>query len=159
MTAHEDIVQGLTDRTRNLLRALDRHDRLEDAQQFIGWLDEQTTDGRLGESSQAVLLRALATAGDATNFRLLSALDPIEGTELPELMAGTGLERVAVSERINDLVQVGLAVREMISDQIRATALATGLLALVASIAEDSARQLTAELQGDRSPDETTTDD
>ena len=46
---------------------------------------------------------------------------------MPELMAATGLGRVAVSERLNNLVQTGLASRERIGDQIRGTALASGL--------------------------------
>lgn len=140
------MVQGLADRARNLLRALDRQDRLETAGTFVGWLERQVADGELGRSTQELLLRALSAAGDPINFRLLSLLDPLEGVEVPALMAQTGLDRVAVSERINDLVQVGLAGRDMVSDQIRGTSLGGGIVVWVGEIAERTAEQLGEEL-------------
>lgn len=142
----DEIVQGLTDRTRNLLRALDRHDRLESAREFVGWLGGQAATGALDESALEVLLRALRTAGDPVNFRLLEMLGPLESVGIPEMMAATGLGRVAVSERVNDMVQVGLATREMIDGQIRATPLATGLCTLVGRLAGRAGARLAAEL-------------
>jgi hypothetical protein len=143
----EDMATGLTDRGRNLLRALDRQDRLETAQEFIGWLPRQVADARLAASTQELMLRALAVSGDPINFELLTRLDPLVGLEVPELMAEVGLGRVAVSERVNDLLQVGLATRDMVSDQIRGTALGAGLVALVREVAAASAARLAAELE------------
>jgi hypothetical protein len=85
---------------------------------------------------------------------ILCALDPLEGVDVSGLMATTGLGRVAVSERVNDLVQVGLAVREMISDQVRATDLATGLVELVRTVSGESADRLTEQLRRDVPPRE-----
>jgi len=96
-----------------------------------------------------MLLRALRVAGDPVNFTIISELDTFGPVELPDLMRRTGLERVAVSERVNDLVQTGLAVREMINDQIRGTNLSQGLVAWIEEIAEGCGSQLTADLAGD----------
>lgn len=157
MGAPDDMVQGLADRTRNLLRVLDRQDRLETAGTFVGWLEGEVRDGRLVESTRELLLRALAVAGDPVSFRLLERLDPLEGVELPALMRDTGLGRVAASERVHDLVQVGLASRDLVSDQVRGTALAAGIVALVAAVAGETADRLREELgaaaPGRRRPD------
>lgn len=134
------------ERTRNLLRAIDRQDRLETAENFVGWLPRQTAEGRLNESTHEVLLRALRAASDPLNFRILALLDPLTAVEIPALMTETGLGRVAVSERVNDLAQVGMAGRELVSDQIRGTALGAGIVELVRVVATDAAERLSGEL-------------
>jgi hypothetical protein len=146
VTIRQDMIEGLVDRGRNLLRALDRQDRLETAQTFVGWLGQQIADGQLAESTQELLLRGLSVAGDPINFRILTRLDPLEGVEVPALMLHTTLGRVAVSERVNDLVQAGLASRDLVSDQIRGTALGAGIVALVNEIAGAAAARLDVEL-------------
>ncbi len=143
---HDLIVDGLAGRVKNLLRVLDRQDRLETAQAFTGWLEGQRQGPGLADASREVLLRALARAGDPVNYRILRRLDPVDAVELPELMAATDLSRVALSERLNDLVQTGLAAREMIGDQIRGTALAAGLVALVEAVAAEAGERLDREL-------------
>ena len=98
MDPSKDILDGLTDRVRNLLLALDRQDRLETAEAFVGWLACEREEGRLAEAAREVLLRALRAASDSVNFRLLAGLDPVTLVALPELMQRTGLGRVAASE-------------------------------------------------------------
>lgn len=147
----EDIVAGLSDRARNLLRAFDRYDRLETAEVFVGWLEGERENGRLAETAREILLRALKVASDPINFKILEQLDPIEAVELPALMALTGLARVAVSERVHDLVQTGLAAREMIGDQIRGTSLSAGILGLVDRIAVETGERLERELRPSQS--------
>jgi len=141
MQAEEAILKGLTARTRNLLRALDRQDRLETATVFADWLSRQGSP-ELAAAAQEVFLRALGALSDPINFRLLKGLDPLLAASLPDLMEATGLERVAVSERLNDMVQVGLVSRELIDDQIRCTDLATGLVTWVEGMAQGSGEQL-----------------
>lgn len=142
----ESIVDGLADRTRSLLRALDRQDRLETAQTFVGWLASERQGGGLSETAREMLLRAFKLAADPINFRILGRLDPIDAVELSEVMEDTGLARVAASERVHDLVQCGLAVREMVGDQIRRTRLAGGILGLVEEIARQTGERLAGEL-------------
>lgn len=148
MDPSKDILDGLTGRVRNLLLTLDRQDRLETADAFVGWLDRERSEGRLGEASREILLRALRAAGDPVNFQLLTFLDPLEPVTLPVLMRESGLARVAASERINDLVQAGLAARELIGDQIRGTPLAVGLVSLVEVLAAEVGDRLAAEAFG-----------
>lgn len=148
MTASEPLVQGLADRLRNLVLAMDRLDRLETAGELAGWLGREREDGRLPEHARELLLRVLRTAADPVNFRLLAALDPLQAVALTELMEEVGLTRVAASERVNDLVQVGLAAREMVGDQIRGTALASGLVELVEEVSGEAGERLRRELGG-----------
>lgn len=138
----EPIVEGLVDRVKNLLSALDRQDRLETAREFVGWLDRQRRGTGLADAGREILLRALKAASDPLNYEILRRLDPLEAIELPALMRLSGLGRVAASERVHDLVQAGLASRELIGDQIRGTALATGLVTLIESLAGRSGERL-----------------
>ncbi len=142
----DPIVEGLVARVKNLLRALDRQDRLETAGEFAGWLARQRQGTGLADAGREVLLRALKAASDPVNYRILGCLDPLDAVGLPALMATAGLDRVAASERVNDLVQAGLASRELIGDQIRGTPLASGLVALVEGLAAAAGERLDGEL-------------
>ena len=144
---YDGILQGLTDRLRTLLRVMDRQDRLETASAFVGWLDGEVAAGRPPDAARELLLRALRVAGDALNYRILGALDPDEGLGVAALMPKTGLDRVALSERVNDLVQVGLAAWDPVGEEVRATPLATGLRALVEMVARRAGDRLGEELR------------
>lgn len=140
------ITQGLRDRLRTLLLALDRRDRLETARAFVGWLERQRAEGNLATDAREMLLRALRVASEPLNYQILSHLDPLESTDLGELMEITGLGRVAASERVNDMVQTGLVVRELVDDQIRGTELARGLTLLIEATAQAAGKHLAEEL-------------
>ncbi len=145
----QDLVTGLSARVRTLLLSLDRQDRLETAGAFVGWLDgEAAAGGGLADSTREMFLRALKVAGEPMNFSILELLDATDGTSLNEIMAATGLPRVAASERVHDLVQTGLASRELVGDQVRSTPLAQGLGKLVGQIASRAAQDLAQELGG-----------
>lgn len=147
MDRHLDaVVRGLTDRVRTLVLAMDRQDRLETAGEFVGWLEDQAKTGRLTEVTQEMLLRALRVASDPINLGMLRRLDPLVAVGIADLVRQTGLTRVAVSERVNDLVQAGLATRELIGDEVRATPLTGGLLEVLAEISERSADLLAEHL-------------
>ncbi len=139
---------GIVARLRTLLLALDRQDRLETAQEFVGWLAGQADAGQLAEHSRELLLRALRVAGDPINFRILTKLDLIDPIGVADLIRETQLSRVAVSERVNDMVQTGLAVREMINDQVRGTDLGAGLTAFVDDASEGAGIDLAESLSG-----------
>ena len=127
----DSVGHGLAARLRTLLLALDRQDRLETAQEFVGWLAEHSEPQDLADHARELLLRAFRVAGDPVNFGILIRLDRIDPVSIPELMRATRLGRVAVSERVNDMVQTGLAVREMVNDDVRGTDLGDGLTAFV----------------------------
>lgn len=137
---------GLAARLKTLVLALDRRDRLETAQAFVGWLAAERRDGRLEGDALELLLRALKVASDPASFDLLRRLDVVDAATVPELMAATGLERVAVSERLHDMAQTGLASLEMVGDQVRATELARGLAGWLLEVAAAAAARVEDEL-------------
>ena len=114
---------------------MDRQDRLESADAFFGWLAAETETERLGEHAREMLLRALKIVADPVNLDLLRGLDPLDAVEFAGLQEATGLGRVALSERLNDLVQSGLASRELVGDQVRSTPLGAGLVEWIETIA------------------------
>ena len=57
-------------------------------------------------------------------------------------MPETGLDRVAISERLNDLAQVGLISQDVVDGQVRGTSLAVGVRALVERIAVQAGGKL-----------------
>lgn len=124
------ILAGLVERVRGLLLGLDRRDRLETAGEFVGWLQGQTRE-QLDDIAREMLLRVLRCAGDPVNYRILERLDVLNAISTADLMPETGLDRVALSERLNDLAQVGLISRDLVDDQVLGTSLAVGVRALV----------------------------
>ena len=135
------ILAGLVDRVRSLLLALDRRDRLETAGEFVGWLQQQTRE-QLDDIAREMLLRALRCAGDPVNYRILQRLDGLDAVDAADLLRDTDLGRVALSERLNDLAQVGLISRDTVDDQVRGTSLAAGVRAVVERIALESGGRL-----------------
>ena len=112
------ILGGLVDRVRSLLLGLDRRDRLETAGEFAGWLQQQTRE-QLDDIAREMLLRVLRCAGDPINYRILERLDVLNAVNAADLMQATDLDRVALSERLNDLAQVGLISQDTVDKQIR----------------------------------------
>ena len=135
------ILTGLVERVRSLLLGLDRRDRLETAGEFVGWLQRQTRE-QLDDIARSMLLRALRCAGDAVNFQILTQLDVLNAVDIADLMPKTGLDRVAVSERLNDLAQVGLISQDVVGDQVSGTSLAAGVQALIERVAVEAGGKL-----------------
>ena len=105
------------------------------------WLEGLAKDaGALSGVSRELVLRAFRVGADAANFEILTRLRDEEAVVLSDLAQATGLPHFTVSERVNDLVQVGLAVRVLEQDAARATALTRGFLGMVGGIE----RRLTA---------------
>jgi hypothetical protein len=136
------LARGVADRTRTLLLTLNRQDRLESADVFVDWLGEACAHRELDAPAREMFLRALRAAGDPINFEILAMLEEFNPVELPAVMERTGLHRVAASERVNDLAQAGLCVREMINDEIRGTTLGVALVALISDVASTAGSDL-----------------
>ena len=139
------ILAGLVERVRGLLLTLDRRDRLETASDSVGWLQRQTRE-QLDSIAQGMLLRVLRAAGDSVNYGILERLDGLNPVNATDLMSETGLDRVALSERLNDLAQVGLISRDIIDDQVCGTSLAVGIRTLVERVAVEAGGKLFAGL-------------
>ncbi len=123
---------------------LDRLDRLESG--TGGWLTAQD-DRALREAAVDMTLRALRAAADPTNFVILSFLSTRATAPLAELESASGLGRLALNERVSDLVQVGLASRNIDTDQAQITAGGAALVELIQSIGEATAKRLAEALQ------------
>ncbi|HLB45633.1 MAG TPA: hypothetical protein VJL59_01275 [Anaerolineales bacterium] len=145
------MAQGLTDlssalamRLRDIARLLDRLDRLESG--TGEWLASQG-EGALQEAATDMTLRALRAAADPTNFAILAFLSAHTSAPIAELEAATGFGRLALAERVNDLVQVGLAGRNIDTDHVQGTAAGAALVGLIHNIGEATAKRLAEVLQ------------
>ena len=145
------MAQGLTDLSsalamhlRDIARLLDRLDRLEAG--TGEWLTSQKK-GELKSAATDMTLRALCAAADPTNFAILTFLSAQTSAPMADLEKSIGLGRLALNERVNDLVQVGLAGRNIDTDQVQATAAGSALVGLIDSIGEAAAKKLAEALQ------------
>ncbi|MFQ5614080.1 MAG: hypothetical protein ACE5H9_18315 [Anaerolineae bacterium] len=126
------VAAGLAGRLRSLVLALDRLDRLESGSG--GWLSS-LDDAELSEAAAELTLRALRTVADPGNFAVLKALAPADSQSMGWLIETTGLGRLALSERLNDLVQVGLVTRLIDTDHVQITAAGAGMVHLIEALA------------------------
>ena len=131
-------------RLRDIARMLDRLDRLESG--TGEWLASQQ-NGDLQTAATDMTLRALRAAADPTNFALLTFLATHTTAPMVELEKATGLGRLSLTERVNDLMQVGLAGRNIDTDQVQATAAGAALVGLINSVSEATAKKLAETLQ------------
>ena len=145
------MAQGLTDlssalalRLRDIARLLDRLDRLESG--TGEWLASQG-EGALREAATDMTLRALRAAADPTNYAILTFLSAHTSAPVAELETATGFGRLALAERVNDLVQVGLAGRNIDTDHVQGTAAGAALVGLIHNIGEATAKRLAEVLQ------------
>ena len=140
----DDLSSALALRLRDIARMLDRLDRLESG--TGEWLTSQD-DAALKEAAREMTLRALRIAADPINFALLEYLAAHSSSPLADLETAAGLGRLALSERVSDLVQVGLAARNIDTDQVQGTAAGAALAGWISNISEAMANGLAEALQ------------
>ena len=127
-----NIASGLAGRLRSLVMALDRLDRLESGS---GAWQANFETKELPNAAIELTLRGLRTIADPTNFIILKALATAETHSLSRLIETTALDRLILSERLNDLVQVGLALRLIDTDHAQITAAGVNAVHLVEALA------------------------
>ena len=140
------MAQGLTAlssalalRLRDLARLLDRLDRLESG--TGEWLTTHT-EADMKDAALDMTLRALRVASDPTNFSILEFLAARSTATVAALEQASGLGRLALAERVNDLVQVGLAGRNIDTDQVQGTEAGAAVVGLIEGIGEATAKKL-----------------
>ena len=136
MTTEETIsplAEGLAARLRSIALALDRLDRLESG---TGDWRAAFPDGELPQAATELTLRAFHTASDASNYHILRHLAEGESTAVSALIEATEMGRLALSERLNDLVQVGLAARLIDTDHAQLTAAGAALYQLFDAVSQ-----------------------
>ena len=129
-----EIAEGLAGRLRTLARALDRLDRLESGSGE--WL-ANFREAELPASAAFLTLRALHTASDPTNYQILITLSNHPSLSISDLLSTTSLTRLPLSERLNDLVQVGLVSRLIDTDHAQITAEGTGMVRWIGGLVEE----------------------
>ncbi len=135
----DDLSSALALRLRDIARMLDRLDRLESG--TGEWLTLQD-DAAMKEAAREMTLRALRIAADPINFAILEYLATHSSAPLADLETATGLGRLALSERVSDLVQVGLAGRNIDTDHVQATPAGAAVVEWINGLGEATAKKL-----------------
>jgi len=147
------VAEGLWGRLRDTILALRRLETFtfvpEDPGAGPEWLPRLLEDPRLlDEVATEVVLRAFRTGAEAVNFRILTRLADGNPVALAELAEAARLPRLVLSERVNDLVQVGLAARDLEKDAVSATPGTRGFLTLVEELRQRLAQVAREQLPG-----------
>jgi DNA-binding HxlR family transcriptional regulator len=122
------VAGGLVGRLRSVAIALDRLDRLESGTgEWLSGFEE----AELAESATALALRVLRTSADSANYAILVALAADNSLAIDQLMEATGFGRLVLSERLNDLVQVGLATRLIDTDHAQITVAGDSMVRII----------------------------
>ncbi len=140
----DDFSSALALRLRDLARMADRLDRLESG--TGEWLKAQRAEDWIAAATE-MTLRALRVAADPLNFAILTFLSKRATTPIADLEQAVGLGRLALTERVNDLIQVGLAGRNIDTDQVQGTAAGAALVGWINTIGEATANRLAEALQ------------
>lgn len=142
----EGLARGLAARIRDAVEAADRlasfaFEPGRDAPEPL----PQLADGDELEVARDFVLRALRGACDGTNHRILLAaavVSPEEGVPLTTLAGELGLPRMAVSERVHDLIQLGLVARDLQLDTVRISPAGAGVVELLSGLEAEVAEWL-----------------
>lgn len=92
-------------------------------------------------------LRTIRRGSDPINHWILREADRQRSIAVDELEAELGLSKSSVSERVNDLVQVGLLERNVDSDAVQPTVLTSGFLGIVDEITDRFADRFVDEFE------------
>lgn len=130
------VAKGLGARLADLHAALERYDgfafRPDSAAGEPAVDDAPGTDAQA--DARALVLRALRVVSDPASWALLARLRSGD-TTTAALGRLVGEPRLATWERVNDLVQTGLAARSLDGDRVGLTAAGEGLVDLVEELA------------------------
>ena len=135
----DTVSHALAVRLRNIARHLDRLDRLESGSGT--WMQDQTS-ADIEEASRQMTLRVLRTVADPINLSLITYLISKTTTTVADLQTHSGLDRLTLNERLNDLVQVGLAALEIDTNHVQVSEAGVALVGLITDIQMQTARRL-----------------
>jgi len=134
----EALAEALWARLRMLCLAAERIDRLPENPGGVSELGSAEQD----QLAEEFALRLFRVGTDPVNYALVRRLVHESSVPLLELARGVGLPPLAVAERVADLVQVNLAARSLVGDQVQATAAGVALVELVESVCKELARRV-----------------
>ena len=96
------------------------------------------------------LLRVLRGVGDPANHAVLTAAAREGGTGIDVIAGELGVPRLVVTERANELIQLGLAARDLEHDRVALTAAGEALYELVCELDAEIAGWLQKRRRADR---------
>jgi len=94
------------------------------------------------EAAREFVLRALHRGSDPLNHWIVRVAHEERSVAVAELEGQVGVTRSTLSERVNDLVQVGLLERNLEGDVVQPTVLAAGFLGVVDDVTERFAAKI-----------------
>ena len=117
-------------RSRELLAmVIDREDRfVTGAEAGKGGDDVIIRDA--SRAAEALVLRSIRVGIETVNFSILTELSKDVTTSFADVTETTGLDRLTLGERVNDLIQVGVATKNVETRSVAGTQ-AAGHLSLV----------------------------
>jgi len=150
MTAHPleepsaPLARGLAARLRDAVDAADRLAAFAHDTRPGEPVPSQLSDGEELATAHDMVLRVLRATGDGLNYRIIAAAcaKGSEGARLDALAGDLGLTRMALVERVHDLIQLGLVARDLPADTVLATPAGEGALALITGLEADVAAWL-----------------
>ncbi|MCI0443740.1 hypothetical protein L0152_11035 [bacterium] len=135
----EDFVNELWFRFRAIALAIDQTQRFvaiapgtESIQEQKLWLKKLPDHPEeVSDIARDLVLRAFRVAVDITNYKILQSILKEPWVASSELMKESGLNTLSLSERVNDLIQVGLVVKDVQTGQVQGTQAAQRLVELI----------------------------
>lgn len=132
MSPEEALKKGLWPRLRLLALTVDREDRFVAGPEEAGGEPGPNALARdARRAAEELVLRSLRVGADPVNFDILHELSKEVTMSLADLLKSTGLDRLTLGERVNDLIQVGLATKDVETRTVSGTPAAAALLDLV----------------------------
>jgi hypothetical protein len=123
-------------------------ENLTDEQTPSRWLHALANNhGEVRAIAGDLVLRALRVALEPANFTILLKLREQPAVSFPELMQATQLNRLSLGERVNDLIQAGLAMKDMQTGQAQGTKAAEALVTFFQQAQESLAHLIMQKLR------------
>jgi hypothetical protein len=141
---YKDVAEGLWQRFKEMVmvrKRLENYVFMPEANpegEQNSWLAHLSEDeGQLQLLATELTLRAFQLGVEAINYKILVHLKKERTVAISTLADLTGLPELLIGERVNDLAQMGLALRSMENDQVQATLLADSFLEIIEATAEE----------------------
>lgn len=139
-----ELARGLAARLRDAVAAADRIATFAFETAPAEPVPSQLADGEEAATAYDFVLRVLRAAGEPLNVRILARARAAgeEGERLAVVADGLGLTRMALIERANDLIQLGLLGRDVQADRLRISPAGAALLDTIAELEAEIAAWL-----------------
>jgi hypothetical protein len=140
VTPGSAIAAGLWRRLRDVILVAERIEDYTFGSEDASEKHAALREGEAAAVARDLTLRAFRAATEAMNWQILSsAAESDDGVPIDTLCERCGLPRLAVTERMNELIQAGLCIRAIDVDRILVTDAGVALVALLGSISADLA--------------------